>query len=133
LLASLDVPLTFRQYRTLTRVIGGYTSLSQLAKRGNLSLPTVSENVDGLVKRGLMRTQQSETDRRAIVLNVTDAGRHAAEAGQRALGDLVSSLLMDFSPDRRAQLQESLQAVYDSATIYFSENLAGRGIRNADA
>jgi DNA-binding MarR family transcriptional regulator len=126
LLASLPVPLTFRQYRTLSRVIGGYTSLGQLAKRGNLSLPTVSENVDGLVKRGLMTTTQSESDRRAIVLQVTDAGREAAAAGQAAMSDLVGALLSELEPDRRADLQASLQVVYESATRYFTEHVQGK-------
>jgi hypothetical protein len=51
LLSSLEVPLTFRQCRTLTRVAGGRTSPSQLAAIGNLLLPTVSENVEILVRR----------------------------------------------------------------------------------
>lgn len=60
LLSSLEVPLTFRQYRTLTRVAGGCTSPSQLAAIGNLSLPMVSENVEILVRRGLMTTSQTQ-------------------------------------------------------------------------
>ncbi|NYE19270.1 MarR family winged helix-turn-helix transcriptional regulator [Microbacterium immunditiarum] len=126
LLASLPVPLTFRQYRTLSRVIGGYTSLSQLAKRGNLSLPTVSENVDGLVKRGLMTTTASESDRRAIVLHATDAGREAAAAGQAVLKEFTKALLAELAPDRRADLQDSLRVVYEAATTYFVQNVQGR-------
>lgn len=126
LLSSLEVPLTFRQYRTLTRVAGGYTSLRQLASRGNLSLPTVSENVDGLVKRGLMTTTPSEADRRAIILHVTDDGRAAANAGRRVIMDLVGSLLADFSLERRAALQTSLQDIYESTTIYFNSHLQAK-------
>jgi DNA-binding MarR family transcriptional regulator len=126
LLASLEVPLTFRQYRTLRRVAGGYTSLGQLARRGNLSLPTVSESVDGLVKRGLIRTAQSEADRRAIVLHATDAGRAAAEAGHRALSELVGSLLDGFSAEQRSWLQKHLEQIYEAATVYFVENIQGQ-------
>lgn len=126
LLSSLDVPLTFRQYRTLARVIGGYTSLRQLAARGNLSLPAVSENVDGLVKRGLMETTQSTADRRAIVLHVTDAGRAAADAARAAIDDLVGFLLTGVDSARRAELQEALQEIYAAATVYFTNNLIGR-------
>ena len=60
LLSSLEVPLTFRQYRTLTRVACGCASPSQLAAIGNLSLPMVSENVEILVRRGLMTTSQTQ-------------------------------------------------------------------------
>src|SRR5690242_10444140 len=84
-LGNLDPRLTFRQYRTLSRVANGYTSLSQLAGRGNLSLPTVSENVDGLVRRGLLSTSQSELDRRAIVLGITEQGLAAVRTADAAL------------------------------------------------
>jgi len=126
LLAALPVPLTFRQYRTLTRVAGGYSSLGQLAKRGNLSLPTVSENVDGLVKRGLMATRPSDTDRRAIVLEVTDAGLEAADAGRVVLKDLLETLLGAVDAGVRDDLQQALHVIYESATMYFNENARGK-------
>jgi DNA-binding MarR family transcriptional regulator len=128
LLSSLEVPLTFRQYRTLTRVVGGATSPSQLAAIGNLSLPTVSENIDVLVRRGLMRTTQSTADRRAVVLHVTDAGQRAAEAGSKAIGDFAEALLSPLSPESRQELRASLQQVYDSATSYLHD-LLGRAER----
>ena len=42
ILSKLDIPLTFRQYRTLTRVAGGCTSPSQLAAISNLSLQSTA-------------------------------------------------------------------------------------------
>jgi len=126
LLSWLDVPLTFRQYRTLSRISGGYTSLSQLAQRGNLSLPTVSENVDGLVRRGLIATAKSAADRRAIVLSITDAGRDAAVAGQQAIDGFVGSLLAELSAAERQELQRLLGIIYDSATNYFEQNFSDR-------
>lgn len=125
-LRDLETSLTFRQYRTLARVAGGYTSLGQLAARANLTLPTVSETVDGLVRRRLMETRPSDLDRRAIVLRVTDAGAAAAAAGDQAMRGVVETLTRDLSDDKRAQLTESLQIVYEAATRYFTENLNGK-------
>ena len=125
-LASLEIPLTFRQYRTLARVAGGYTSLGQLAARANLTLPTVSETVDGLVRRGLMETRPSDLDRRAIILRVTTAGAAAATAGDLVLREVTETLTLDLSDDKRAQLTELLQIVYEAATRYFTENLNGK-------
>ncbi|TNC25729.1 winged helix-turn-helix transcriptional regulator [Amycolatopsis alkalitolerans] len=119
-LGSLDPQLTFRQYRTLSRVAGGYTSLSQLAARGNLSLPTVSENVDGLVRRGLLVTTQSEHDRRAIVLGITDKGRAAVETADAALRDLVKYLVADIPAEDLPVVTNALRSLYDRATIYFN-------------
>lgn len=122
-LGNLDTPLTFRQYRTLARVVGGYTSLGQLTVRANLTLPTVSETVDGLARRGLMETRPSEVDRRAIVLSVTEAGAVAAAAGDVALREVIETLTRDLSEVKRAELTHSLRVLYEAATTYFTENL----------
>jgi DNA-binding MarR family transcriptional regulator len=122
-LGNLDVPLTFRQYRTLTRVLGGYTSLRQLAVRANLTLPTVSETVDGLARRGLMATRPSEVDRRAIVLSVTEAGATATAAGDVALREVIETLTRELSHDKRTELTDSLRVLYAAATRYFTDHL----------
>jgi DNA-binding MarR family transcriptional regulator len=119
-LSGLDPRLTFRQYRTLSRVAGGYTSLSQLAARANLSLPTVSENVDGLVRRGLLSTTQSEFDRRANLLSITEAGLAAVAAADKALEDMVAYLVADVPEADLPVLTRALQSMYDRATAYIS-------------
>lgn len=121
ILSKLDIPLTFRQYRTLTRVAAGCTSPSQLAAVSNLSLPAISENVDALVRRGLMTSTASTTDRRAVVLDVTEAGRRAAEDGRRAIGSFTEALLAGMPARRRAALDLSLREIYDTATEYLLE------------
>jgi DNA-binding MarR family transcriptional regulator len=119
ILGGLEQRLTFRQYRTLSRVASGHTSLSQLAARGNLSLPTVSENVDGLVRKGLLSTSQSELDRRAIVLGITDQGLAALRAADKALQDLVKYLVADIPDSDLPVVKSALQSLYDRATVYF--------------
>ncbi|MEF2978461.1 MarR family winged helix-turn-helix transcriptional regulator [Subtercola sp. YIM 133946] len=120
-LGGLDPRLTFRQYRTLQRVANGYTSLSQLAARGSLSLPTVSENVDGLVKRGLMTTVQSAADRRAIILSVTDEGRAAVGVADEALRDIVQHVMADIPAETLPIVVTAMQSMYQRATVYFNE------------
>lgn len=118
--------LTFRQYRTLARVAGGYTSLRQLADRSNLSLATVSENVDGLVRRGLMTTTQSASDRRAIVLAVTDSGRDAVERADEAMQHLFEWLVDEIPDGEMTAVTNALQSMYDRATTYFEQTGVGR-------
>lgn len=121
ILASLDTPLTFRQYRTLSRLRNGFSSLRQLAKRGNLSIPTVSENIDGLVKRGLVSTRHSESDRRAIVLSLTEAGETAQQAGELALDGFMRAVHADLDEPAREEFNSSLKTVYEEATRYFND------------
>lgn len=126
ILGGLDPRLTFRQYRTLSRVAQGYTSMSQLAARGNLSLPTVSENVDGLVRRGLMTTTQSEQDRRAVVLAITDAGRSAVAAADAALREFLEYVVEGVSPADFAATVRTLDSIYTRATIFFNDKQIDR-------
>jgi len=124
LLSGLETPLTFRQYRTLSRIMGGYSTLRELAARANLSIPSVSENIDGLAKRGLVETRPSQQDRRAITLHITPAGEAAHDAGERVLHEFIESLIAGFSPAQRAEFSKMLGAVYEAATDYLDGQLA---------
>ena len=120
-LRDLEVPLTFRQYRTLARVSAGYTSMSQLAARANLTMATVSESVDALVRRGLMESRPSPTDGRALLLTVTPEGVAAAKAGDIALEDLQAELTNGLAPNTRNELDASLRIIYQAATSIFAK------------
>lgn len=118
-LAQLEISLTFRQHRMLRRVAEGHTSMAALAAFSNLTLPTVSESVDGLVRRGLLDRQGNPQDRRQIVLGVTRSGREAKAAGDAALETVNERLLRAVSDEHRPVLHESLAAIYDAATEAF--------------
>lgn len=120
-LTELEVPLTFRQHRTLVRVRGGVTSLTELASYGNLAIPTVSEGVEVLVRRRLLNRVPSPADRRAIKLQITPAGAEAADAGDEALQQVADVLIGNVSPEGRALLTETLESIYDAATTYFKK------------
>jgi len=118
-LAQLDTSLTFRQHRMLCRVAEGHTSAAALAAFGNLTLPTVSESVEGLVRRGLLDRQDNPQNRRQIVLSLTPSGREAKEAGDAALEAVNDRLLQAVPDEHRQVLHESLAALYDAATDVF--------------
>jgi DNA-binding MarR family transcriptional regulator len=118
-LAQLDPSLTFRQHRMLRRVGEGHTSMAALAAFGNLTLPTVSESVDGLVRRGLLGRRGNPQDRRQIVLSLTRSGHEAKDAGDAALAAVNDRLVQAVSEEHRQVLYESLAALYDAATEVF--------------
>ena len=120
-LAELEAPLTFRQYRTLFRVRGGAKSLTELASYGNLAVPTVSEGVEGLVRRGLLSRAPSPADRRAVILQITPEGLAAADAGDEALQEVADVLIGSVSSEGRALLTETLESIYEAATSYFKK------------
>ena len=119
LLAKLDTPLTFRQYRSLIRVHAGCSSLTELASFGNLTIPTVSEGVDVLVRRGLLTRVPNREDRRAISLEIPPAGIEAVAAADAVLEDVANDLIRSVSAEGRALLPETLASIFEAATAYF--------------
>ncbi|MBC6461052.1 MarR family winged helix-turn-helix transcriptional regulator [Actinomadura sp. HBU206391] len=125
-LSQLEIPLTYRQHRLLVRVSEGHTSLAALAAFGNLTLPTVSESVDGLVRRGLLTRGENPDDRRQRHLELTPLGHSAGVAGQLALGRVTEDLLRVLPEESRHQLHQSLSTIYEAATTYFRSGDPGK-------
>lgn len=120
-LGQLDTPLTFRQHRLLRRVAEGSSTLAALAAFGNLTVPTVSESVEVLVRRGLLNRKENPQNRRSIVLSLTPEGLDAKLAGDEALRAASDRLLHALSEERRQLLHDSLASVYDAATEVFQQ------------
>jgi DNA-binding MarR family transcriptional regulator len=125
-LSQLEIPLTYRQHRLLVRVSEGHTSLAALAAFGNLTLPTVSESVDGLVRRGLLTRGEDPDDRRLRQLRLTPLGHSACVAGQLALGRVTEDLLQVLPEEARSRLHDSLSTIYEAATTYFRSEEPGK-------
>jgi DNA-binding MarR family transcriptional regulator len=120
-LGQLATSLTYRQHRLLRRVSEGHTSMATLAALGNLTVPTVSESVEGLVRRGLVDRQVNPQNRRQMILSLTAEGRKAKEAGDVALQAVNERLLRAVPDEHRQVLQESLVSLYDAATEAFQQ------------
>jgi DNA-binding MarR family transcriptional regulator len=131
-LANLAVPLTYRQHRILMRVAEGHTSPVVLASFGNLKLATMSECLSLLVRRGLVTRETNSQDRRAVVIQLTPAGRKASLAAQRALHKVFKDLLLDLPESQLEVLQEVLTSVYDKAAAHFPRPLVGPYAMTAD-
>lgn len=112
-LGEIEPPLTWRQYRMLVRVSLGYTSLTALGHIATISLAAVSECVDRLVERGLLRRDKDTADRRTTVLTVTDRGWQALRQAELRLAELSGELLGGLGPEDRARLAGVLHAVED--------------------
>lgn len=110
-LAQIEPPLTWRQYRILVRVSEGHTSLTALGQVATISLAAVSECVDRLVERGFLSRGRNPDDRRAALLTVTEQGTRALLQAGELLGELSEDLLGRLDPDDRARLDSALRAV----------------------
>jgi DNA-binding MarR family transcriptional regulator len=112
ILASLERPLTIRQYRILSRVGAGHTSLTALCKLAHRNPSTMSESVDKLVTQGFLIRGTLETSRRTMRLELTPKGRNARDAADRALEKFTTRLTAGIPPELHEQIIPVLTKIY---------------------
>lgn len=112
ILASLEQPLTLRQYRILSRVDAGHTSLTALCKLARRGPSTMSESVDKLVNQRFLIRGTSDTSRRTMRLELTAKGRNALEAADSALKTFTGELTADIPRDLEERLVPALTRIY---------------------
>jgi DNA-binding MarR family transcriptional regulator len=121
LLASLDPPLTIRQYRILSRVGAGHTSLTELCRLAHRGPSTMSESVDKLVRQGFLTRGTTATNRRMMRLALTAKGRTARDAADRALEKFTAGLTAGIAPDLAAPLLAALNGIYEDTQNQLDE------------
>lgn len=126
-LRGVTPPLTFRQYRLLQRVDQGQTTVTELGRHATITLPAVSESVDGLVTKGLLVRTANEQDRRESHLSLTDAGKQALTDATVLLAELADQTLADVPEGRREQLAGDLRTVTDEVSRLLVDHRARPG------
>lgn len=104
ILATLDPPLTIRQYRILSRVGSGCTSLTALCKLAHRNPSTMSQSVDKLVHLDLLTRSTAEHSRRTMHLTLTPQGQEVRAAGARALREFTDNLTAGIPADLQSRM-----------------------------
>lgn len=92
---SLSLP----QYRLLAFLSGGPERATELAAWLEVSPPSLTALVDGLVHKGLVERVASEEDRRCVRHVLTPGGAASLEAGDDAIADRLAQLLSFLTPE----------------------------------
>lgn len=111
-LANRDLSLP--QYRLLAFLSHGDWAASALADRLDVSRPTVTSLVDGLVKRGLVARRPSTNDRRRVDHVLTPDGRAALEAADATADAAIAALFADFPDDVTHQAHTALCRLHEA-------------------
>jgi DNA-binding MarR family transcriptional regulator len=90
-LFSDDLQLTPAQFHILRNIHRGAKSLSDIAASERVSLPAISRHVDDLVNLGLVSRTRGTTDRRSILLEMTEKGQTA----WKKMGELKQQLFFE--------------------------------------
>lgn len=117
-------PSQARAFAVVNRCLdhGGELRLSALAERLRIAPRSATEVVDALQDKGLVRRVPSPGDRRAVAVEVTDAGaelrdqmRRVLGAARRARADDLFSTLDDEERERLTALLRKLVVAADLA------------------
>jgi len=97
-------------------------SLSQVAEHVGLSMPAMSRLVDGLVKRGLLARDSSESDRRKVTLRLTTRGQDMIRVARMWTEQRLAAVLENLPKDQRSEIAAAM-AVLKGA---FTQSADGR-------
>jgi DNA-binding MarR family transcriptional regulator len=113
---SADWPnVTMQQLRVMMILYAeGPTRVSVLAKRLNVSTPTITGILDRLVRQGLTYRADDPRDRRVVLNALTDKGREVIEQLQPLDAARLSRAVEKLSEDQQSALAAALADLVDA-------------------
>lgn len=130
--ALASVELSSAQYRLLFQLADGAEASTTLARKLEVSAPSVTAVVDGLVNRGLIARTHSDLDRRRVSLNLTEEGRRVLDQADRSVTERLTTIAEYLDPKRSAKLIEDLPLWEAALTARRFERLVKRAAKEVD-
>lgn len=108
---SPEERLSVTELRILRRIARHVRLATELAAALDVTVPTVSACVDGLVRRGLVARCDAEGDRRAVPLTITARGSAVLAAAAERQHGAVAALTERLTAAERRAMAKSLTAL----------------------
>jgi DNA-binding MarR family transcriptional regulator len=89
------------QYHLLEPLADGPHTNRQLAESAEVSSPTATRMIDVLVSRDLVTRVEDPTDRRAVLISLTPAGRRALGAKMAEYDGMRRQMAATLAPEER--------------------------------
>ena len=106
---SADDSISLAQFHLLEPLLEGPLTNRELAELAGVSSPTATRMVDVLVGRDLVTRIEDPTDRRAVVISLTEAGRKAVWGKTREYDKARRRIAAALEPDEQAVAAELLR------------------------
>jgi long-chain acyl-CoA synthetase len=106
--AAAESGLTIPQYRLLTNLSQTGLASAILASKLDVSRPTVTSVVDGLVARGLVERLADPVDRRRLDVTLTLAGQRTLSAANTAVAERLESILSHLGPRKAGSARTAI-------------------------
>ena len=97
-------------------VFGGERTITALADAEQVSLPTISRVVDGLVGAGLATRAQNPDDARSVVIRATVKGRRVMHRGRAQRVERYTRLLEQLTERDQATVERALRLLRHALT-----------------
>lgn len=112
---ELGNTLTLQQLRVLAflRRHPG-SSLGDLARWRDVSMPTMSKMIQSLVASGYVNRETNAQNRRTLVLTLTPKGEEVYLAILTRLQKRLAAMLADIPPETRERIADSLEVLADA-------------------
>jgi DNA-binding MarR family transcriptional regulator len=108
-----DISISYRQMRIIKHVHGGVESATALGAYFGVTAPAISETLESLVKKGLLRRAPHPDDRRSVRLLLTEAGEEMYRRSQAAEDDLSLEILETVSDTDLKRLEMLVAAMLE--------------------
>lgn len=100
---------TLAQYYLLTQLRDcTAVPVGQLAEGAGVAPPTATRLIDGLERCGLLRRARHATDRRSVLVSLTEKGRETLERKERELTERRKTIYRRLKPEERRQSEQLL-------------------------
>ena len=103
-----DLGISPRVHAVLTTAMCGEHTQTEIARMVGLDKTTMVVTVDELEAAGLAERRPSNTDRRARVIVVTDAGKRSVKAADKVLDRVRDDVLSALEPGERQVFLDAL-------------------------
>jgi DNA-binding MarR family transcriptional regulator len=107
---------TLAQYRSLVVLASrGPQRLVDLADALGVAPSTAGRMCDRLVRKGLIRRIRARTDRRAVLVSITAAGRDVVDQATARRRELIAGILAELPAARQRDVAAALRAFAEAA------------------
>ena len=83
-------------------------NMSTVAKALAITTGTLTISVNGLVKKGFVDRVRSETDRRVVLVSLTEKGKKAFSQHQKFHEDMINAAVAQLNDEEKTILQKAL-------------------------
>ena len=108
--------ISVEQFHILRHIRKGHGSVSELAEEKRISRPAISQAVDALVNKGLIRRTPGEKDRRHVQLDLTTDGNALLDGIFDNTNRWMMEVLGRFSEDELQSILTAMSLLKKTAT-----------------